>query len=89
MVSSGSSQGEIRSCEDRRFQAMIAADVATLEGLLGDDLVHTHSSASVDTKASLIEGIWTKRFSSRPTVGKHDLSRRKNDPRLIGARSGC
>jgi ketosteroid isomerase-like protein len=62
-VSSEASQGEIRSHEDRRFQAMVAADVAALEALLGDDLVYTHSSASLDTKASLIEGIRTGRFS--------------------------
>ena len=47
--------------EDRRFQAMIAADVPALERLLGEGLVYTHSSSSVDTKASLIEAIRTKR----------------------------
>jgi ketosteroid isomerase-like protein len=62
-VSSEASQGEIRSCEDRRFQAMVAGDAAALGALLGDDLVYTHSSASVDSKASLIEGIRSGRFS--------------------------
>jgi ketosteroid isomerase-like protein len=41
----------------KRMQAMAAKDVATLEGLLADDLVYTHSSARLDTKHSLIEGM--------------------------------
>ncbi len=56
-------QGDIRSLEDRRFQAMIAADVPALEQLLGDQLVYTHSSARVDTKTTLIEDIRTKRLN--------------------------
>ena len=56
-MGSAAGQGEIRSCEDRRFEAMVAADLPSLGRLLGDDLVYTHSGASVDTKASLIEGI--------------------------------
>jgi uncharacterized protein (TIGR02246 family) len=54
---------EIKALESERFRAMAAGDVAALERLLGDDLVYTHSSASLDTKASLIEGIRTKRFN--------------------------
>ena len=41
----------------KRMQAMAAKDVATLEALLADDLVYTHSSARLDTKRSLIEGM--------------------------------
>lgn len=37
-----------------RMQAMAAKDYATLESVLGDDLVYTHSSARLDTKQSLI-----------------------------------
>jgi len=38
----------------KRMQAMAAKDVATLESLIADDLVYTHSSARLDTKQSLI-----------------------------------
>lgn len=38
----------------KRMQAMAAKDYATLESVLGDDLVYTHSSARLDTKQSLI-----------------------------------
>ena len=40
-----------------RMNAMVAGDVATLNAILADDLSYCHSSASVDTKQSLIEGI--------------------------------
>lgn len=38
----------------KRMQAMAAKDIATLEQVLGDDLVYAHSSARLDTKQSLI-----------------------------------
>ena len=41
----------------KRMQAMAAKDITTLEGLLADDLVYTHSSARLDTKQSLIVGM--------------------------------
>ena len=43
--------------DKKRMQATVAKDVATLETLFGDDLIYTHSSARLDTKRSLIEGI--------------------------------
>src|SRR5215469_15463223 len=38
----------------KRMQAMASQDVATLNELLADDLIYTHSSARLDTKQSLI-----------------------------------
>ena len=38
----------------RRMQAMAQKDVTTLNDLLADDLIYTHSSARLDTKQSLI-----------------------------------
>ena len=38
----------------KRMTAMAQKDVATLNEVLADDLVYTHSSARLDTKASLI-----------------------------------
>ncbi len=38
----------------QRMAAMAASDAAMLRALLADDLVYTHSSARMDTKASLI-----------------------------------
>ena len=41
----------------RRMKAMTDGDVATLKAILADDLSYFHSSARVDTKKSLIEGM--------------------------------
>ena len=55
----------------KRMQAMATKDVATLELLIADDLIYTHSSARLDTKRSLIDnmtsGSTVYTASSRPT----------------------
>jgi ketosteroid isomerase-like protein len=38
----------------KRMQAMAEKDIATLNDVLADDLIYTHSSARLDTKQSLI-----------------------------------
>jgi ketosteroid isomerase-like protein len=38
----------------KRMHAMAAKDLATLNAVLADDLIYTHSSARLDTKQSLI-----------------------------------
>jgi ketosteroid isomerase-like protein len=40
--------------DKKRMNAMAQKDIATLNELLSDDLIYTHSSARLDTKASLI-----------------------------------
>ena len=47
-------KAEIKKLEDRRFQAMIDSDFDTLDKLLGDDLIYTHSTAQSDTRADYI-----------------------------------
>jgi ketosteroid isomerase-like protein len=60
----------IRKLEDQRFQAMIDADAATLEKLLADSLVYTHSFGGTDGKASYLDGVrgkkWVYRKIERP-----------------------
>jgi len=41
---------------------MCEADVATLEALLADSLVYTHSTAGVDSKASYLDAIRSKKW---------------------------
>jgi len=48
---------EILALDDQRYKAMIGNDLATLDKLLHPDLVYTHSSAMVDTKASYLEAL--------------------------------
>jgi hypothetical protein len=51
---------DILALEEQRYAAMLAADVATLERLLDDELAYTHSSGGVDTKGSYIAGVRDK-----------------------------
>lgn len=45
---------KIIELDKKRMTAMAQKDVATLNELIADDLVYTHSSARLDTKQSLI-----------------------------------
>ena len=48
---------EVAALEDRRFAAMQAADLATLEALFDDALVYTHSSGARDDRTAYLKGI--------------------------------
>jgi hypothetical protein len=45
---------KILDLEKKRIAAMVSRDVAALGPLLADDLSHTHSGGTVDTKASFL-----------------------------------
>ena len=47
-----STKKEILALEDKRYAAMTSGDLASLEELLHDRLLYTHSSGMMDTKAS-------------------------------------
>ncbi|MBO0876599.1 MAG: nuclear transport factor 2 family protein, partial [Pseudonocardia sp.] len=45
----------VNELEDRRYAAMVDADLDTIDELLSDDVIYTHSNASVDSKASYLD----------------------------------
>jgi hypothetical protein len=51
---------QISELENRRYQALTDADLATLEELLSPDLVYTHSDASSDTRQSYLDKVASK-----------------------------
>ena len=51
------SEKEVLALEHKRIEAMTKGDMKALEALVHDQLVYTHSSASVDDKASWIESM--------------------------------
>ena len=63
-------KAEIKKLEDHRFQAMIDNDFDTLDKLLGDRLIYTHSFAQSDTRAEYIalckKGVFNYRKIERP-----------------------
>jgi len=50
-------ESEIKSLEERRFQAMTQADLPALENLLSDDLVYTHATGWRQNKAEFLASI--------------------------------
>ena len=48
---------KIIALDTKRMTAMSKGDVGTLNALIADELVYTHSSARLDTKQSLIENM--------------------------------
>jgi ketosteroid isomerase-like protein len=64
LVAAGKNPGasaaeEVQAVERERVGALVAADVAALERLLGDDLTYTHSTGWVETKAQHLESVRT------------------------------
>ena len=67
---------EILALEDQRIEAMTNGDVETLEKILADDLIYTHTTASLDTKASFIDAVKTGK-SSYKSVERKDVEVRQ------------
>lgn len=55
----------VRDNEAIRYSSLLRADIATLDKLFGENLVYTHSSGVVDTKASYLEAIADGRLHYR------------------------
>jgi len=55
----------IQELEKRRWQAMIAVDLPTLDSLLHPNLRYTHSTAAVDSKESYMTAIENGVFDYR------------------------
>lgn len=53
----GSKADMIIDLDRQRMAAMVSLDVSKLNDILAEGLTYTHSSAKVDTKASLIEAM--------------------------------
>ena len=71
---------DILALEQERYGAMLAADAATLERLLDDELTYTHSSGTVDTKATYIAGV-------RDKVWEYKAISRENERAVV--RGSC
>lgn len=53
-------RAEILAVEERRRQALLAVDVATLDEIFDDDLIHIHAPGLTHTKAMLLEHVATR-----------------------------
>ena len=50
-------EDEVRALDAQRCEALLRADVATLERLFADDLVWIHSSGRADGKAAFVRAV--------------------------------
>ena len=57
MTREPSVEATIRALEDRRFDAMVRADVAALDELLSEWLVYSHTRGNRDTNTSYLERV--------------------------------
>lgn len=64
-AAAGEAEQAVLAAHDKRVAATVAADLALLGGMMTDDLTYTHSSAVVDTKAELLEGLKTGKYRYR------------------------
>jgi len=82
-----SQEKEILALEDVRFKAMVSGDVKLLDGLLHQDLVYTHSSAVVDTKASYLEAIRSRKTHYKSQKRFEERVRLYGDCALVTGRA--
>ena len=54
---------EIKALEDRRYQAMLDSDTATLDALCSGDLIYTHSKGDHDDKQSYLHKVGSRHFT--------------------------
>jgi ketosteroid isomerase-like protein len=75
--------------ERRRFSAMVAQDVGTLAPMLADDLVYTHSTGEVETKAQFLETVRTARLRYESIDVKTLDVRRYDDVAVLTGRAAA
>jgi hypothetical protein len=54
---------EIKTLEDRRYRAMLDADITILDALCSDDLIYTHSKGDHDDKRSYLDKVGSRHFT--------------------------
>ena len=63
MPKENSAINEIKALEDRRYQAMLDSDTATLDALCSGDLIYTHSKGDHDDKQSYLHKVGSRHFT--------------------------
>ncbi len=76
-------QEEILALEDKRFGAMTAKDWKTLDGLLHEQLVYTHSSGVTDTKSVWMEAMKSGRTNYKSVKHSERKVRQYGDVALV------
>jgi uncharacterized protein (TIGR02246 family) len=88
MTDTDTAADEVLALEQRRWDAMIAKDTATLAELFADEASYTHSNALVDTKASYLRAIEERTFDYRSVERSDQQVRVLGDTALLTGRAG-
>jgi len=78
---------QIHALEDRRCRAMIDADMKALEAIYADELIYTHSNASVDDKKSYLAGIKSGKFDYKSIKRPEENIRVFGDTAVVTGRA--
>ena len=77
------SEKEILDLEDKRIAATVAEDFSALEALVHEELIYTHSSGVVDSKASWIESMRSRKTRYRKVTPSRRKVRFYGDTALV------
>lgn len=78
MVATKSDIADVEALEDRRYAAMLAADIDTLDELLHDDVIYAHSTGGMDSK-----DVYLAALRDKVTIYKA-VERREQSVRVSG-----
>ncbi len=80
-------ENEILALEDKRFAAMIAADLGALAPMVHEELLYTHSSGITDTKASWLDSMRSGKVKYRSARCSERKVRVVNDVALVNGKA--
>ena len=78
-----STQKEIFALEDKRYAAMTSSDMKTLDDIFHDDLIYTHSTGVVDTKASYLQALQSGKTRYKSAKRMDERVRMLGDTALV------
>lgn len=78
---------DILALEEKRCAAMTTNNIATLENLLHDELIYTHSSAVVDTRASYLNALKSGQTRYHSVQRSDEKVRVSGDSALVTGRA--
>ena len=77
------SEHEVIAADDRRFQAMMKQDWATLNASLADDLIYVHSTARVESKKEHVANLQAGKPNYRGASPRERKVRVRGDVAIV------
>jgi Domain of unknown function (DUF4440) len=74
---------QVLDVQARRFQAIVEADVETLEDILADDLTYTHTTGKIDSKREFLDALKSRKVNYHSIEPADVLVRVYDDTALL------